>query len=109
MPSKITLLAPERLHHIIARETSAGRREAFAMALLRLIELHTDYLKREDGKDRLGTILPLEESPGSSIRTEISWGIIVNPVPTEYGGIQGDHVLNGGLIQSADHTWSNHT
>lgn len=109
MPSQINLLAPERLHNIITRETMAGRREALAMALLRLIELHAEYLKREDGNDRLGTILPLVAFPGSSILTEISWGIIANPVPNGHGGISGDHVLNGGLIQSEDHTWSNHT
>lgn len=109
MPSQINILSPERLHHIIERETREGRREALAMALLRLIELHTDYMRREDGTDRLGTILPLVEVPGSSIRTELAWGIISNPLPNGHGGIRGDHVLNGGLIQHSDLKWSNHT
>lgn len=108
MANYIMLLAPERLHQIIEDETKAGRRDDLARALLRLIELHCSYLKDED-KPHQGTILPQTRDARSSLLTEISWGIIANPRPGQYGGTVGDHVLNGALILHSDATWSNHT
>jgi len=118
MPSKIVFLAPERLHAIIVHETQAGRRPALAEGILRLLELHARYLTPPDPEhrvseepppDRLGTLLPQVERKGESILQEIDWGIISNPVDNGYGGVRGEHVLNGALIQHSDHSWMIHT
>lgn len=108
MPNQIVLLAPARLHEIIQTETLAGRRDELARALLRLVELQCDFLKTEAQPMR-ATILPLAPDRHSTILCEIAWGIISNPRPGPHGGIEGDRVLNGGLIQHSDLAWSNHT
>lgn len=108
MPNRIIVLAPERLHEIIETESKAGRRKELAFALLNLMELHCSYLK--GGRPMQGTILPCTQDPRGGLHAEIAWGIIQNPRPGPYGGMQGDHVLNGALVQhSNDLRWSNHT
>lgn len=117
MPNQIVLLAPERLHTIIERESREGRRADLAEALLRLLHLHTSYIARpgsaspeeRERQPRLGSILPHAEQAGEHILLEFGWSIIQDPRPNGHGGTTGEPVLNGGLIQHADHTWRIHT
>jgi hypothetical protein len=112
---RIVILAPERLKMIIDTEIDAGRREAFAIGLLRLLETMSAFIgatpvaTKEPAHcpPRVGTILP-------SFRqlTELDWTIRQSP---EADGLRGgEHVLTGGLVLHPDATpnrgvWGIHT